>query len=312
MSRAAVVPSDSNAIAGLFFAGSAFFIWGLSPIYWKALGSVPSFEVLMHRMVWSFVFLAPMVVAKGHWLEFRAAITQWRTLGILTATTTIVGCNWFLFIWAINNDHVLQTSMGYYINPLVNVLLGVLFLKERLRPLQLTAVGIAAAGVIYLTVSYGAFPWVSIALALSFALYGLIRKVSPVGPLVGLTVETFLLSVPAAIYLIHLEHIGRGAFGTTGLNITLLLMGAALMTGLPLLLFTKGTKLLNLSTIGFLQYIAPSCTFLLAVFVYQEPLVNAQLVTFISIWVALSIYSTDALRYYRHRHHLVSEGEKVS
>jgi chloramphenicol-sensitive protein RarD len=306
------VPSHTNAFAGLFFAGSAFFIWGLSPIYWKALGSVPSFEVLMHRMVWSFVFLAPMVAAKGQWVEFRAAITQWRTLGMLTATTMIVGCNWFLFIWAINNDHVLQTSMGYYINPLVNVLLGVLFLKERLRPLQLTAVGIAAAGVIYLTVSYGAFPWVSVALALSFALYGLIRKVSPVGPLVGLTVETFLLSVPAALYLLHLEHAGRGAFGTLGPNITLLLMGASLMTGLPLLLFTKGTKLLNLSTIGFLQYIAPSCTFLLAVFVYREPLLKAQLVTFILIWTALSVYSTDALRYYRRRHLLVSEGERAS
>jgi chloramphenicol-sensitive protein RarD len=280
----------------------AFLIWGLSPIYWKSLASVPAFEILMHRMIWSFIFLAPLVLILGHLKELVKALTAGRTLLILASTTLIVGFNWFLYIWAINSGHILQTSLGYYITPLVNVLLGVVFLKERLRRLQLVAVGLAAVGVSYLTLSYGFFPWVSLALAFSFGFYGLIRKVAPVGALVGLTVETLLLSLPASGYLVYLNHTGRGAFLNAGFTITLLLMGAALMTGLPLLLFTMGTKLLRLSTVGFLQYIAPSCTFLLAVFVYREPLLPAQLFTFVLIWIALTIYSYDSVMTHRLSH----------
>jgi chloramphenicol-sensitive protein RarD len=213
-------------------------------------------------------------------------------------TTLIVGGNWFLFIWAINSGHILQTSLGYYIAPLVNVLLGVVFLKERLRRPQLAAVVLAAAGVGYLTLSYGQFPWVSLTLAVSFGLYGLIRKVAPVGALAGLTIETMLLSIPATAYLVYLDHTGRGAFLNAGLSTTLLLMGAALVTGLPLLLFTMGARRLRLSTLGFLQYIAPSCTFLLAVFIYREPIVPAQLFTFGMIWTALAIYSYDSVLYH--------------
>ena len=290
----------SDSPLGVAAAGSAFLIWGLSPIYWKSLAAVPAFEILMHRMIWSFVFLAPLVLAKGRFQDFVAALAARRTRLILMATTVIVGANWFLFIWAINSGHILQTSLGYYITPLVNVLLGVVFLKERLRRLQLAAVGLAAIGVTYLTLSYGRFPWVSLALAFSFGFYGLIRKVAPVGPLVGLTVETLLLSIPATAYLVYLDHAGRGAFIDAGIAITFLLMGAALVTGLPLLLFTTGAKLLRLSTVGFLQYIAPSCTFLLAVFVYREPIVPAQLITFGMIWTALAIYSYDSVRAYKH------------
>ncbi len=299
MSRQPRTTETSDSPLGVLLAASAFFIWGLSPIYWKALVSVPAFEILMHRMIWSFVFLAPLVLLRGHLDDFLKAMSSGRTLLILMGTTVIVGGNWFLFIWAINSGHILQTSLGYYINPLVNVLLGVVFLKERLRRLQLVAVGLAAVGVFYLTLSYGQFPWVSLALAFSFGFYGLIRKVVPVGPLVGLTVETLLLSVPATAYLIYIDHAGHGAFLNAGTPITLLLMGAALVTGLPLLLFTMGTKLLRLATVGFLQYIAPSCTFLLAVFIYREPLVPAQLFTFGLIWTALAIYSYDSVRQYR-------------
>ena len=292
----------SDPPLGVALATAAFLIWGLSPIYWKSLASVPAFEILMHRMIWSFVFLAPLVLLLGHLNEFLNVLTSSRTLLILAGTTLIVGFNWFLFIWAINSGHILQTSLGYYIAPLVNVLLGVVFLKERLRRLQLVAVGLAAVGVSYLTLSYGLFPWVSLALAFSFGFYGLIRKVAPVGALVGLTVETLLLSLPAFGYLVYLNHTGRGAFLNAGFTITLLLMGAALMTGLPLLLFTMGTKLLRLSTVGFLQYIAPSCTFLLAVFVYREPLLPAQLFTFVLIWTALAIYSYDSVMTHRLSH----------
>jgi len=290
-------PADSPL--GVSLATAAFLVWGLSPVYWKSLASVPAFEILMHRMIWSFVFLAPLVLLSGRWDDFRQALTSARKLLILTGTTLIVGFNWFLFIWAINSGHILQTSLGYYMTPLVNVMLGVAFLKERLRRLQLLAVGLAAVGVGYLTLSYGFFPWVSLALAFSFGFYGLIRKVAPVSALVGLTVETLLLSIPATGYLIYLDHAGRGAFLNAGPSITLLLMGTALMTGLPLLLFTMGTKLLRMATVGFLQYIAPSCTFLLAVFIYREPLMPAQLLTFGLIWAALAIYSYDSLMTYK-------------
>jgi chloramphenicol-sensitive protein RarD len=284
---------------GVSLATAAFLVWGLSPVYWKSLASVPAFEILMHRMIWSFVFLAPLVLLSGHWDDLLQALTSAHKLLILTGTTLIVGFNWFLFIWAINSGHILQTSLGYYMTPLVNVMLGVVFLKERLRRLQLLAVGLAAVGVGYLTLSYGLFPWVSLALAFSFGFYGLIRKVAPVSALVGLTVETLLLSLPATGYLVYLDHAGRGAFLNAGPSITLLLMGTALMTGLPLLLFTMGTKLLRLATVGFLQYIAPSCTFLLAVFIYREPLMPAQLLTFGLIWAALAIYSYDSVMTYK-------------
>jgi chloramphenicol-sensitive protein RarD len=299
MTKPTQATDASESPQGVALATSAFLIWGLSPIYWKALAGVPAFEILMHRMIWSFVFLAPLVLLQGHLKDLIGALTSGRTLLILFLTTLIVGGNWFLYIWAINSDHILQTSLGYYITPLVNVLLGVVFLKERLRRLQLVAVGLAAVGVTYLTLSYGQFPWVALALAFSFGFYGLIRKVASVGPLVGLTVETLLLSIPASAYLLYLDHAGRGAFLHEGTTISLMLMGAALVTGLPLLLFTMGTKLLRLATVGFLQYIAPSCTFLLAVFIYHEPLVPSQLFTFGMIWTALAIYSYDSVQQYR-------------
>jgi chloramphenicol-sensitive protein RarD len=299
MPRQTQATDASDSPQGIALAASAFLIWGLSPVYWKALSSVPAFEILMHRMIWSFVFLAPLVLLQGHLKDLIGALTSGRTLLILLLTTLIVSINWFLYIWAINSDHILQASLGYYITPLVNVLLGVVFLKERLRRLQFVAVGLAAAGVTYLTLSYGQFPWVALALAFSFGFYGLIRKVASVGPLVGLTVETLLLSIPATAYLLYLDHAGRGAFLHDGTTISLMLMGAALMTGLPLLLFTMGAKLLRLATVGFLQYTAPSCTFLLAVFVYHEPLVPAQLFTFGLIWTALAIYSYDSVIYHR-------------
>ncbi len=285
--------------AGVAYAGSAFLIWGLSPIYWKALVAVPAFEILMHRMIWSFLFLTPLVLLQGQRHELARAITTRSTLAVLLVTTLLVGGNWFLFIWAINGGHILQTSLGYYINPLVNVLLGVIFLGERLRGLQSAALALAFAGVLYLTVSYGQFPWVSLALAFSFGFYALIRKVAPVSPLVGLTVETLLLSVPALAYLVYLDRMGAGAFLRAGGATSLLLAGAALVTGLPLLLFTHGTKRLHLTTIGFLQYIAPSCTFLLAILVYGEPLHTSQLATFLLICSALALYSWDAVRHYR-------------
>jgi len=290
---------DSHTVFGVVYAASAFLIWGISPVYWKALRSVPALEIILHRIVWSFFFLLPLIIIMRRWKEFIDALKNHRTLLMLMFTALIVGVNWLLYIWAVNNDHLLQASLGYYINPLVNVMLGVVFLKERLRVRQILAVALAATGVIYLTVYYGEFPWIALTLGVTFGLYGLVRKVAPVGSLVGLTVETLLLSIPALIYLFYLDSHGRGSIFRVNLKTDLMLMGCALVTAIPLLLFTQGARRLYLSTLGLLQYIAPSCMFVMAVFLFREPFSRAQVVTFILIWIALAIYSTDSMRYYR-------------
>jgi chloramphenicol-sensitive protein RarD len=291
--------ADAHTASGVVYAALAFLIWGISPIYWKALRAVPALEIIMHRVVWSFLFLVPLIIIMRRWQEFVDVFKDRRTLLILLATALIVGSNWLLYIWAINNDHLLQASLGYYINPLINVLLGMVFLRERLRAPQVLSVLLAFAGVLYLTISYGEFPWIALLLALSFGFYGLIRKVAPVGALVGLTVETLLLSVPAVIYLIYLDSRGVGSIFRVSLKLSLLLMGCALVTAVPLLFFTLGARRLYLSTLGLLQYIAPSCMFILAVFLFHEPFSSGQVVTFVFIWAALVIYSSDSVRYYR-------------
>ena len=290
---------DKNTVLGVGYAASAFLIWGISPIYWKALRAVPALEIILHRMVWSFFFLVPLIIIMRRWQEFIDTLKNHRTLLILLFTALIIGGNWLLYIWAVNNDNLLQASLGYYINPLVNVVLGMVFLKERLRAPQILSVVLATAGVLYLTIYYGEFPWIALTLAVSFGLYGLIRKVAPVGSLVGLAVETLLLSIPALVYLFYLDSQGQGSIFRVSLKLDLLLMGCALVTAIPLLFFTLGARRLYLSTIGLLQYIAPSCMFILAVFLFHEPFSSAQVVTFIFIWTALAIYSTDSVRYYR-------------
>ena len=290
---------DPDTLWGAIYAVSAFLIWGISPIYWKALRSVPALEIILHRIVWSFFLLVPLIIVMRRWWEFIAVLQNLRTVLILLFTALIVSGNWLLYIWAVNNDHLLQASLGYYINPLVNVVLGMAFLKERLRAPQILAVGLAAAGVLYLTLYYGEFPWIALALAVSFGLYGLIRKVAPVGSLVGLTVETLLLSIPALAYLFYLDGLGQSSIFRVSLKLDLMLMGCAVVTAFPLLFFTLGARRLYLSTMGLLQYIAPSCMFILAVFLFREPFASAQVVTFILIWTALAIYSADSVRYYR-------------
>ncbi|MBU2548579.1 MAG: EamA family transporter RarD, partial [Proteobacteria bacterium] len=238
----------SSGLAGLGSGGSAFLIWGFSPLFWKLLKGVPAFETTMHRVVWSFLFLVPLLVFQHAWKDLLPTLKNRRLIPALLLSACLVSLNWLVYIWAINNDLVLQASLGYYINPLVNVLLGVCILRERLRAAQIAAVVLAAAGVIYLALQYGRFPWVALSLAFSFGLYGLIRKISPVGALVGLSVETLLLSMPALGYLIWLEYTGRGTFGHHGPIVDLYLVGTALVTALPLLLFTRGARRLKLST----------------------------------------------------------------
>ncbi len=274
-------------------------LWGLSPLYWKFLRQVPSLEIILHRVVWSFLFLLVVIVVGRRWTEFKTVLKTRRHLLILSATSVIVSSNWLLYVWSVNNDQLLQASLGYYINPLVSVLLGMIFLKERLRLPQKISVLLVCGGVLYLTVFFGRFPWISLYLAFSFGFYGLIRKVAAVSSLIGLTVETLLLSIPAAAYLTFLNLRNSGAFLNLDLRTDLFLLGASVVTATPLLFFTISTKRLNLSTVGFLQYIAPTCMFLLGIFLYDEPFTSAQIITFILIWLALLLYSIDSFVYYR-------------
>ena len=288
-----------ETVIGLIYAGSAFLIWGLSPVYWKALGAVPALEITMHRVVWSFLFLVCLILLQRRRHEFVEVLKNGRMLLTLISTAIIISGNWLLYIWAVNNNYLLQASLGYYINPLVNVVLGMVFLREQLRKPQIVAVLLAAGGVLYLTMSYGEFPWIAFTLALSFGFYGLIRKVAPVGPLVGLAVETMLLSPPAIVYLVYLNSQGADAILRVSLKLDLLLVGCAPLTAVPLLFFNLGAKRIYLSTLGLIQYIGPSGMFLLALFYYHEPFSAAQIWTFVMIWAALVIYSTDSVIYYR-------------
>jgi chloramphenicol-sensitive protein RarD len=291
--------SDSSPpVPGVVLGICAFLIWGLSPVYWKALKHISPVELLMHRIFWSFVFLTPFLFAKGLWRDYRILLTSRRGRISLAATPVLLFTNWFLFIYAINTDRILQVSLGYYITPLVNVFLGMVILKERLRPMQYAALGLAITGVLYLTFRYDSFPGIALYLAFTFGFYGLIRKTAPYGAVFGLWAETLILSVPALMYLIYLEYNSFGSFFHAGMKGSLLLMGSSLITGLPLLLFTLAARRIHLSTVGFLQYIAPSCTFLLAVFVYREPFSKDQLVAFVLIWTALTLYSIDSLRFH--------------
>ena len=220
-------------------------------------------------------------------------------MAILTITSLFVSCNWLIYIWAVNNGFLLQASLGYYINPLVNVLLGTLFLRERLRLYQIIAVLLAGVGVLYLTIVYGRFPWIACILAMTFGLYGLVRKVIAVGSLVGLTIETLLLAAPALGYLIYLANNNSAAFFGGSLQIDLLLAGTSVVTALPLLLFAMSARRVKLATLGFLQYIAPTCMFGMAVFIFLEPFRAEQLISFSLIWTALAIYSIDSVVHFR-------------
>jgi chloramphenicol-sensitive protein RarD len=288
-----------RTISGLIFGGASFVIWGASPLYWKALGHVPAIEIVLHRIVWSFVFLVPLILIRKKWTEFTATIKSRQAILILLVSTLLVSCNWLIYIWAVNAGHLLQASLGYYINPLVNVLLGMVFLKEKLRRPQVFAVLLAALGVLYLTFFFGQFPWIALTLAFSFGLYGLIHKTMSMGSLVGLTTETLIAGIPALACLLYLGHQGQGIFLNQGIATDLMLMASSIVTAVTLLFFSFGTRRLKLSTVGILQYIAPSCMFLMAVFLFNEPFFKAQIISFLMIWTALAIYSTDSVRYYR-------------
>ncbi len=284
---------EVHPAAGAVCAFFAFLIWGLSPIYWRALHGVGAFEIILHRIIWSFFFLIPLILAKRQWAALYRVFRSPKILSVLFSTAILVASNWLVYIWAVNNERVLEASLGYYINPLVNILLGRIFLNERLRHTQALAVLLAAMGVVLLTIAYGTFPWVSLALAFSFGIYGLIRKVAEVGALVGLTVETLLLAIPAGVWLLVLHHRNESAFLHTGMDTDLLLVGTGILTATPLLLFALGAKRITLTSLGFIQYTAPTGMFLLGITIFGESFTPIHGVTFGLIWTALAIYSWD-------------------
>jgi chloramphenicol-sensitive protein RarD len=281
---------------GLAAAVAAFLMWGLFPLYWKLLAAVPALEVVAHRMVWGLVSVAIWVTLRGRWADARAVASRPATVLRLAGSGALISLNWLLYIWAVINDHVVEASLGYFINPLVNVLLGVLVLRERLGRAQWIAVALATAGVAVLTLWHGRLPWIALALAVSFGLYGLARKTVGADAVVGLLWETALVTPLAAGYLVVLGQRGSGAFGAVDLATSALLALGGAVTAVPLVLFAVGARALPLSTVGFLQYLSPSLQFLLAVFVFREPFTPVHAASFAFIWAALAILTWDLRR----------------
>lgn len=283
-------------MAGLCAGIGAFGLWGLLPAYWKALQRVPAPEIFCHRVLWCLVFVGVVLALKTRISELAVS---WRSLGMLCLSGGLLCINWLTYIWGVNAGYVLDASMGYYINPLVNVLLGCLFFKDRLRPLQVLAILLAAAGVAYLVFSFGRLPWIALTLALTFGFYGLIRKKVRVESLPGLGIEMALLSLPALGFLLGRHGQGEGALGTMGLEVDLLLVGAGAVTAVPLLLFAFCARRLRLVEVGILQYLAPTGMFLLGVFAYHEPFNVSRFLSFLLIWSGIAIYVTESVWFYR-------------
>ena len=294
-------PAEADARTarqGMFAALAAFVTWGLAPLYFRALGSVPPFEIVAHRVLWSALLLALMLATlrfTGGFERVGAVLRQPRLLALLALTSLLTSSNWLVFIWAIDAGRLLEASLGYFINPLVSVALGAIFLGERLRPLQATAVAIACAGVAWRVWQLGSLPWIPLFLAGTFGLYGLLRKRAPVDAVGGLFIETLVVAPLALAWLLWLHAQGSLAFGS-GNPAEWLLPLTGVITAIPLMLFAVGARRLPLATVGFLQYIAPSLNFLVAVLLFREPFDTTQLVGFALIWLALAVYSADMVR----------------
>ena len=283
---------------GVLFALAGYTIWGFFPLYFKTLQAAPAFQIMAHRVVWSFLLMTAILVFRKELKSMFASATPRITL-LYAIAGTLLAINWVTYVWGVNAGYVVEASLGYFINPLVSVLLGVIFLQERLRPLQWVPVALAAVGVTYLTVSMGKLPWIALVLAFSFGLYGLMKKITPLGSLQGLTLETAAVFLPALVYLIIEQVRGAGAFINAGVSTTLLLAATGVVTVIPLIFFSAGTKLIPLTTVGLLQYITPTTQFLLGVFVFKEAFSSNQVIGFVIIWIALILFTMENLLHYR-------------
>jgi chloramphenicol-sensitive protein RarD len=282
--------------AGVASGLAAYGLWGLFPLYFPLLEPAGGVEIVAHRVVWSLLFVAVLLTALRAWPQVRATVTDRRALLVLSGAAVLIAANWLVFVYGVNSGHVVETSLGYFINPLVSVLLGVVVFAERLRRLQWVAVGIAAVAVGVLTVDYGRPPWIALALAGTFGLYGLMKKLVRVAAAPGLFVETALVVVPAVAVLAVLHAQGEGTAGSAGTGHLLLLLSSGVATAVPLLLFAGATRRIPLSTVGLLQYVTPLMQLAIGVFVYDEPMPPARLAGFVIVWVALAVFTVDSLR----------------
>lgn len=278
---------------GVWYAIAAYTAWGMLPVYLRSLRHVPALQLVGHRVVWSCVMLVAVIVLSRQWRVFRVAAMRPRVLALYVAASILIGLNWLIYVWAVNAGYIVEVSLGYFINPLISVTLGIVFLRERLRPWQRLPLALAGAGVIYLTFVYGSLPWIALTLALSFGLYGLVKKTAPLNALFGLTLETAVLAPVALAYLVHAANTGQGAFLHDGMPTDVLLVAAGAVTAIPLLLFASAATRIPLSLVGILQYIAPTLQFLLGVLVYREPFSHPQLIGFSLVWTALLVFAIE-------------------
>ena len=274
---------------GILYGITVYVLWGFFPIYWKLLSHVPALQLLGHRIAWSFLLLFGVILVTKQWNEFRVTLNA-RTFRIYLIAALLIGVNWLTYVWAVNAGFIVETSLGYFINPLLSVLMGVFFLGERLRTMQWIPVALAAIGVTYLTFVYGQLPWIALLLAFSFGFYGLVKKLAPLGSVFGLTLETGILFLPALAYLSLVQTDNTASFLHTGITSDLLMIGAGLVTTIPLLMFASAAKQIPLTMIGILQYIAPTIQFLIGVFIYKETFDQARLIGFSIVWLALIIF----------------------
>lgn len=294
--------ANNQLKTGIIFTASSYLLWGFLPAFWKLLDHVPAGVTLANRIVWSFAFMAGLIFVlrkQGAFLsECKKLFSNKKTLAGITMASLIITLNWLLFIWAVNSEHVLQASLGYYINPLISIILAMIFLKEKLNRWQVLSFIIAAAGVLYLTFNFGVFPWVSILLAFSFGFYGLLKKTVALSPMFGLAIETLIVTPFALIFLVFQPSISGGSAVLISWT-TFFLFTAGAATAIPLLLFASGTQRIPLTMVGFLQYIAPTIMLLLGLFVYHEVFTHAHFVAFVMIWIALFIYTVSKTKWFR-------------
>ncbi|MDT9025015.1 MULTISPECIES: EamA family transporter RarD [Rossellomorea] len=294
-----------NDQAGIIYTAFSYFLWGILPIYWKWLNHVSAYEILANRIFWSFWFMLLFLFVSKRWKDFslylKTSLTKKKQLFALLLASLLISTNWFIYIWAVNTNQMVEASLGYYINPLVSVLLGVFILKESLSKAQMVSFGLAAIGVLILTISYGDFPWIAIGLAFSFGLYGLAKKLIQVESSIGLTLETLTIAPVSLLYLGYMYNEGSMSLFHVSLGTDLLLMGAGAVTAIPLLFFSKGAQQIPLYMVGFLQYIAPTLTLILGIWVYNETFSFTHLISFMFIWLALTIFTASRVQYARKR-----------
>lgn len=278
---------------GVLLAGGAYVLWGLLPVYWKQLHNVPALQTLSHRIVWALAFTCILLTMRRDWAWLKPALRSRKTVLIFLASTIFLSINWLTYIWAVNANYVVEASLGYFITPLLNVALGVIIYKEKMRNGQWLAIAIASAGVLYLAIVYGHFPWIGLTLAVSFAVYGILRKQAPLPSLQGLTLETMFAALPALLYLTTIQMSGQAAFVNDGALITILLISAGAITAVPLIMFAAGVRLIPLTTLGILQFISPTIQFLLGVLVYGELFNLQRLAGFSLVWLALIVFTAE-------------------